>query len=55
MPDRQIARLLNRISVATGYGDAWTQERVRGFRHHHEITGHRDGEWAERIARLKAI
>src|SRR5580693_7816652 len=28
--------------------DAWTQERVRGFRNHHEIAGHRDGEWAER-------
>ena len=37
MPDRQIARLLNRIGVATGYGNAWTQERVRGFRNHHEI------------------
>jgi hypothetical protein len=48
MPDRQIARLLNRIGVATGYGNAWTQERVRGFRYHHEIAGHRDGEWAER-------
>jgi hypothetical protein len=48
MPDRQIARLLNRIGVETGYGNAWTQERVRGFRHHHEIAGHRDGEWAER-------
>jgi hypothetical protein len=48
MPDRQIARLLNRIGVATGHGNAWTQERVRGFRHHHEIAGHRNGEWAER-------
>jgi len=48
MPDRQIARLLNRIGVETGYGNAWTLERVRGFRHHHEITGYRDGEWAER-------
>ena len=48
MPDRQIARLLNRIRVETGYGNAWTQERVRGFRHHHQIAGHRDGEWAER-------
>jgi hypothetical protein len=47
-PDRQIARLLNRIGVATGHGNAWTQERVRGFRNHHEIAGHRDGEWAER-------
>ena len=39
MPDRQIARLLNRIGVATGYGNAWTQERVRGFRNHHGIVG----------------
>ena len=44
MPDRQIARLLNRIGVATGYGNAWTQERVRGFRNHHEIGCYRDGE-----------
>lgn len=48
MPDRQIARLLNRLGVETGYGNAWTLERVRGFRHHHEIAGHREGEWAER-------
>jgi hypothetical protein len=48
IPDRQIARLLNRIGVATGYGNAWTQERVRGFRYHHEIAYYRDGEWAER-------
>src|SRR6201984_3761386 len=48
MPDPQIARLLNRIGVATGYGNAWTQERVRGFRNHHGIVGYRDGEWADR-------
>jgi Recombinase/Recombinase zinc beta ribbon domain len=48
MPDRQIARLLNRIGTATGHGNAWTQQRVRSFRHHHEIAGYRDGEWAER-------
>ena len=48
MPDRQIARLLNRTGVATGHGNAWTQERVRGFRNHHEIAGYRDGEWDER-------
>jgi DNA invertase Pin-like site-specific DNA recombinase len=48
MPDRQIARLLNRTGVKTGHGNAWTQERVRGFRHHHGIAGYRDGEWAER-------
>ena len=28
--------------------NAWTQQRVRGFRNHHEIAGYRDGEWAER-------
>jgi DNA invertase Pin-like site-specific DNA recombinase len=48
MPDRQIARLLNRTGVETGHGNAWTLERVRGFRHHHVIAGYRDGEWAER-------
>jgi hypothetical protein len=48
MPDRQIARLLNRTGVETGHGNAWTLERVRGFRNHHVIAGHRDGEWAER-------
>jgi len=32
MPDRQIARLLNRCGKPTGYGNGWTQERVRGFR-----------------------
>ena len=34
MPDRQIARLLNRSGVETGHGNAWTLERVRGFRKH---------------------
>jgi DNA invertase Pin-like site-specific DNA recombinase len=48
MPDQQITRLLNRIGVETGYGNAWTQERVRGFRQHHGIARYRDGEWAER-------
>jgi DNA invertase Pin-like site-specific DNA recombinase len=48
MPDRQIARLLNRLGVETGHGNAWTQERVCGFRNHHKIAGYRDGEWAER-------
>ena len=48
MPDRQIARLLNRTGVATGHDNAWTQERVRGFRNHHDIAVFRDGEWAER-------
>jgi hypothetical protein len=48
MPDRQIARLLNRTGVETGHGNAWTQERVRGFRNHHEIAVFRESEWAER-------
>jgi DNA invertase Pin-like site-specific DNA recombinase len=48
MPDRQIARLLNRCGKPTGYGNGWTQERVRGFRKHHGIAAYRDGERAER-------
>jgi DNA invertase Pin-like site-specific DNA recombinase len=48
MPDRQIARLLNRSGKPTGYGNGWTEQRVRGFRKHHDIAGYRDGEWAER-------
>jgi hypothetical protein len=52
MPDRQIARLLNRTGVETGHGNAWTQERVRGFRNHHDIAVFRDGEWAEWSAPL---
>jgi len=48
MPDQQIARLLNRTGVETGHGNAWTQERVRGFRNHHDIAVFRDGEWEKR-------
>jgi hypothetical protein len=48
MPDRQIARLLNRTGVETGHANAWTQERVRGFRKHYNIAVFREGEWAER-------
>ena len=48
MPDRQIARLLNRCGKSTGHGNGWTQERVRGFRNHHDIAAYRDGERAER-------
>ena len=48
MPDRQIARLLNRSGKSTGHGNGWTQERVRGFRKHHDIAVYRDGEWTER-------
>ena len=47
-PDRQIARLLNRSGVETGHSNAWTQERVRGFRKHYDIAVFRGGEWAER-------
>jgi DNA invertase Pin-like site-specific DNA recombinase len=48
MPDRQIARLLNRCGKSTGHGNGWTQERVRGFRNHHDVAVYRDGERAER-------
>jgi hypothetical protein len=48
MPDRQIARLLNRSGKPTGYGNGWTEQRVRGFRKHHNIAVYRNGEWAER-------
>jgi hypothetical protein len=48
MPDRQIARLLNRLGKPTGQGNGWTQERVRGFRKTYEIEAFRDGEWTER-------
>jgi DNA invertase Pin-like site-specific DNA recombinase len=48
MPDRQIARLLNRSGKFTGYGNGWTEQRVRGFRNHHDIAVYRDNEWAER-------
>ena len=48
MPDRQIARLLNRSGKPTGYGNGWTEQRVRGFRKHHDIEVYRDDEWAER-------
>jgi hypothetical protein len=36
--------LLNRIGIATGHGNAWTQERVRGFRNHYEIDQHLLGD-----------
>jgi DNA invertase Pin-like site-specific DNA recombinase len=48
MPDRQIARLLNRSGKSTGYGNGWTEQRVRSFRNHHDIAVYRDGEWADR-------
>jgi len=48
MPDKQIARLLNRAAKPTGRGNGWTEVRVRSFRHHHEIAVFRPGEWADR-------
>ena len=48
MPDAKIARLLNRSGKPTGHGNGWTEQRVHGFRSHHAIEGHRNGEWAER-------
>lgn len=48
MPDKQIARLLNRAGKPTGRGNGWTEVRVRSFRHHHQIVVYRPGEWAER-------
>jgi hypothetical protein len=47
MPDRQIARLLNRAGKPTGRGNGWTQARVCSFRSHHGIAVHRENEWAE--------
>ena len=48
MPDKQIARLLNRAGKPTGRGNGWTQTRVTSFRNHYDIRVHRAGEWAER-------
>jgi hypothetical protein len=48
MPDKQIARLLNRAGKPTGRGNGWTEVRVRSFRNHYEIAVYRPGEWAER-------
>jgi hypothetical protein len=48
MPDRQIARLLNRAGKPTGRGNGWTQARVCSFRSHYGIAVHRENEWAER-------
>ena len=48
MPDRQIARLLNRIGTQMATGKAWTEQSVHGFRKHRDIAAYRDGEWADR-------
>lgn len=48
MPDKQIARLLNRAGKPTGRGNGWTEVRVRSFRDYHKIAVYRPGEWGER-------
>ena len=48
MPDRQIARLLNRAGKPTGRGNGWTQARICSFRSHYGIAVHGESEWAER-------
>ena len=48
MPDRQIARLLNRTGTQMATGKAWTEQSVHGFRKHRDIAPFREGEWAER-------
>jgi hypothetical protein len=48
MPDRQIARLLNRTGTQMATGKAWTEQSVHGFRKHRDIAAYCDGEWAER-------
>jgi DNA invertase Pin-like site-specific DNA recombinase len=48
IPDRQIARLLNRTGKPTGRGNGWTQARVCSFRSHYGIAVHRPAEWDER-------
>jgi hypothetical protein len=48
MPDKQIARLLNRAGKPTGRGNGWTEVRVRSFRDYYKIVVYRAGEWDER-------
>ncbi|MET3524852.1 DNA-binding protein [Mesorhizobium abyssinicae] len=48
MPDRQIARRLNRAGKPTGRGNGWAQARICSFRSHYDISVHRASEWAER-------
>jgi hypothetical protein len=48
MPDRQIARLLNRSGTQMATGKAWTEQSVHGFRKHRDIAPYHEGEWAER-------
>ena len=48
MPDRQIAKLLNRVGKPTSQGNGWTEARVRSFRNYSDIAVYRKGERAER-------
>src|SRR5262245_6538517 len=43
MPDRQIARLLNRTGTQMATGKAWTEQSVHGFRKHRDIAPYREG------------
>lgn len=48
MPDRQIARLLNRSGTEIATGKPRTEQSVHGFRKHLDIAPYRQGEWAQR-------
>src|SRR6266851_3165353 len=51
MTTRQLNRACHmaaELAGLTGHGNAWTQERVCGFRNHHDIAVFCDSEWAER-------
>ena len=48
LPDRAIARTLNRLGKRTGRGNAWTEARVRTYRSQHGVPAYRPGEMAER-------
>jgi hypothetical protein len=47
-PDPGIAATLNRLGQRTAHGHAWTEARVRTFRHDHGIPGHQEAERRER-------
>jgi hypothetical protein len=44
MPDRFIARVLNRLKIPTAKGHAWNEARVRAIRHGYEVDVYREGE-----------
>jgi hypothetical protein len=47
-PDRAIVALLNMMRLRTGHGHAWTESRLRVFRHDHEIAAYVEGERVSR-------